>query len=147
MKIINLTPHRIDLLEKADPVRDRGGGEATLSELIDAIDKRDTLLKDADLSRAFKVLRSFPSEGLARCKEIIEESDPIDSIPIQRVRYGSIEGLPAPKDSVFYIVSHLVRMARPQRLDLLSPGEVARGEDGNILGCVNFFRNGHVSKS
>ncbi len=115
MKIINLTPHPVELLE----------------ETVDET----------------RVIRTFPSEGFARCKQIIEESDPIDSIPIQKVRYGSIENLPAPKDSVFYIVSHLVRVARPQRLDLLSPGEVIRDGDGVILGCVNFFRNGHVSKS
>ena len=60
-------------------------------------------------------------------------------IPVHRVKYGAVDGLPEPKDNVVYIVSAIVKNAVPNRKDLLSPGEVVRDKQGNIIGCNGFF--------
>ena len=102
MDFINLTPHRINLIQK---------------RLIE------------------------PSGTVARCAEITEDAGKIYDIPLIYRRYSDVEGLPEPKDDVMYIVSHMVRVALPERKDLISPGDLLRDCDGNILGCTNFVRN------
>ena len=82
-----------------------------------------------------------PSGTVARCKEITEDAGRVGSIPLIYRRYSDVEDLPAPKKDVFYIVSHMVRTALPERTDLLSPGSLLRDGDGNILGCTNFIIN------
>lgn len=86
--------------------------------------------------------RLFPPSGtIARCKEISKDAGKIDGVPLIYRRYVNIEGLPEPKDDVIYIVSHIVRTALPRRKDLISPGDLFRDNDGNIIGCTNFIRN------
>ena len=90
-----------------------------------------------------------PSGYLARCEE---ESVPVGSLgenPIITRRYGKVEGLPIPRLGVWYIVSHMARVACPDRIDLVSPGDLIRDSKGNILGCKNLVVNevdGHWSR-
>jgi len=65
----------------------------------------------------------------------------IGSNPIVTRHYGKVENLPNPLLDTWYIVSHMTRVACPNRFDLLSPGDLVRNEKGEILGCTNFVIN------
>lgn len=54
---------------------------------------------------------------------------------------GFVEGLPAPEDGRYYLVSALVRLACPERADLISPGALVRDEQGRVVGCQSLIRN------
>jgi hypothetical protein len=57
-------------------------------------------------------------------------------IPVYRTVYGDVEGLPSEEDGVVFIVSAMVRAARPDRRDLYSPAKLVRDDDGNVVGCL-----------
>jgi len=61
-------------------------------------------------------------------------------IPVVRSRLSEPINLPAGEVGVFLVVSAIVRTARPDRLDLLSPGELVRGPDGQPIGCKGLAR-------
>lgn len=61
-------------------------------------------------------------------------------IPIYRTVYGEVTGLPDPEPWTYYLVSLVVRQACPDRADLLSPGELVRGSDGQPVGCRGLTR-------
>jgi hypothetical protein len=82
-----------------------------------------------------------PSGILARCEEVSTPVGSIDGNAIITRRYGQVENLPAPEGDVYFIVSHMTRVACPDRLDLLSPGDLVRDEAGNIIGCRNLVIN------
>ena len=48
---------------------------------------------------------------------------------------GEVVGLPDEQEGVLLIVPLMVRLARPDRLDLASPGALIRNEDGQPIGC------------
>ena len=59
---------------------------------------------------------------------------------------GEVTGLPPPvvrggEEGVWYIVSALVRLAVPERRDVLSPGDLIRDENGNPRGCRGLVMN------
>ena len=56
------------------------------------------------------------------------------NIPITRVVYGPVVGLPEPADDTVFIVSGLVRVGNG-RPDLASPGQLVRDIDGKVMGC------------
>ena len=56
-------------------------------------------------------------------------------VPLARVTYGEVVGLPGPVDGTLYVVSAMVRLALPGRADLASPGELVRDKAGQPLGC------------
>jgi hypothetical protein len=82
-----------------------------------------------------------PSGSVARCREITHREGTHDYVPLVRVKYGPVEGLPAPVGGTLYIVSELVRMAMPHRLDLASPGEQVRDSEGKVTGCKSLVIN------
>lgn len=49
--------------------------------------------------------------------------------------------LPDYQDGIFLLVSAMVRLALPNRLDLLSPGELQRNSEGQPIGCKGVFTN------
>jgi hypothetical protein len=84
-----------------------------------------------------------PSGVIARCEEI---TSPIyildeDRIPVVNKSYGEVKDLPEEREGIYYIVSMMVRNALPDRMDLLSPGDMVRDAEGKILGCKNFVQN------
>ncbi len=96
---------------------------------------------------------SFPPSGqIARCTVervrvsniwLGEPGDPTtqDIVPVNTVRYGDIEGLPAPRIGVAYIVSSLVASAlHGSRPDVLVPDDTIRDDQGRIVGCQAFAR-------
>jgi len=54
---------------------------------------------------------------------------------------GKVVGLPDPIPGKFFIVSAMVRVACPDRLDVVSPGAPMRDVEGRIIGCGAFIVN------
>ena len=86
--------------------------------------------------------REFPPSGtVARCGQIRQCESYLEGVAIFTCAFGPVEGLPEPAPRTLYIVSSLVRQAEPNRTDLLSPAELIRDEDGNVIGCKGFDTN------
>lgn len=90
------------------------------------------------------VLQSVAPEGIfprvSTTQEVVGE---INKIPVQRVIYGDIDGLPNPEPDTIFIVSQMVLSAlNGSRTDVFAPdtgkGAVRDGE-GRILGTTNFI--------
>jgi len=64
----------------------------------------------------------------------------VNGIPLFSRAFGEVIGLPAPAEGVLLIVSALVADASPDRLDLVSPGELVRDDKGQPVGCKGFVR-------
>ena len=76
-----------------------------------------------------------PSGKVARIEVQDTEVCIINGILVSRSVRGEVQDLPAPKNGVFYIVSLAVRDAVRDRQDVLSPGNLLRGPDGQPTGC------------
>lgn len=87
-----------------------------------------------------------PASVPARCREIRHGAGTLalgDSargdgeavVPLVRVGFADVTGLPAPSPNTWHIVSRLVADALPHRTDLLVPHDVTRDADGQITGC------------
>lgn len=88
------------------------------------------------------IVRTIERSGeIARCAVSSIEVGTHDGTPLMTTKFGEISGLPEPSENVLYIVSLLVRQALPERMDLVSPGEIVRKPDGTIVGCKNFSSN------
>jgi hypothetical protein len=61
-------------------------------------------------------------------------------IPLYYTQTGAVIDLPSPQDGVMLIVSSIVRGQHPRRDDLLSPSELVRDADGNVIGCRGLSR-------
>lgn len=87
----------------------------------------------------------IPQSGNARIDVSYRDSNAIEveqhSVRVIKGVYGAVTGLPEPVEGCLYVVSHMVRMALPQRRDLLSPADIIRDSDGNILACRMFEAN------
>jgi hypothetical protein len=122
MTLINATPHSITLVS-------RRGVEQ---------DSKKQFLAEAE---AVEILREIPpSVILARVSMVNLPAEEIDSIAVESVTYGEIEGLPEPQEGVYYVVSRLVAAAAAKigRVDCLAPGALVRDKSnpGTILGCL-----------
>ena len=100
------------------------------------------------------VLTIVPSGTVARVS-VIETADGSVTVPAQPVAgeawtygvplitsaYGDVVGLPAPAENTIFIVSTLVRLAVPNRRDVVSPAVLARDSAGVVIGCRKLERN------
>lgn len=82
-----------------------------------------------------------PSGSVARVSTVTERRGDIDGIPVYVPTFGDVEGLPAPQAGEVFIVSALVRLAVPNRTDVMSPGELVRDADGKPIGCRGLTAN------
>lgn len=82
-----------------------------------------------------------PSGTVARCREISRPAGTCDGVELIARRYAEVLDLPERLEDTLLIVSALVRMARPERRDLASPGDLIRDESGNIIGTKNLVVN------
>jgi hypothetical protein len=118
MKIINLTPHAINLVLGSVSIHLPSEGEA----------------------RVTSALRSTPS--------ICAEDWGYVLIPTEQTQYAHVTGLPAPSASVAYIVSLVVveGACRAMRSlhDLFTPGRLIRDADGKVTGCASLVRHGWI---
>ena len=88
------------------------------------------------------ILTVEPSGQLARvsCKTVMT-GESFNGIPVTKTVYGTVEGLPEPKDGTVFVVSSLVAARVPDRGDVFIPNESVRDENGRIIGCRSL---GHV---
>lgn len=121
MKIINLTPHVINVVHTH--------GQPALA-----------ITPDGSVSR---VATSSQQVGVATVGGT--DTEPGVSIPIFRVRRGAVVGLPSPVPGVLWLTSALVREAVPNREDVVSPGELVRDDKGQPVGCLGLTQNGEVA--
>ena len=77
----------------------------------------------------------------ARCKTVNSPAGDADGVPLSRVSYGTVEGLPEPAEGTLFVVSALVRSAVPGRSDVASPGDLVRDAGGNVIGCRGLVIN------
>jgi len=82
-----------------------------------------------------------PSGQIARCSVTSQVAGEIAGIPVYRNKLGAVVGLPEPAAAMLYLVSTLVREAASHRDDVLSPGELVRGANGQPIGCVGLVAN------
>ena len=87
-------------------------------------------------------IQNIPASGtVARCAEKRVKVANLDGIDLYVVSYGDVYDLPEQAEDTFYIVSMPVRLALPERLDVLSPGELVRDSEGKPIGCKGFATN------
>ena len=79
-----------------------------------------------------------PSGTVARVATTFSPAGEASGVQLFRRTFGAVEGLPDKRDGVLLIVSALVAAAAPDRDDLVSPGELVRGPDGQPIGCKGF---------
>lgn len=82
----------------------------------------------------------FPASGtIAR---VAAESQTVAAVKhggktvfLTKTIFGKVENLPEPIAGTRYIVSTIVAQAAKDRSDLLTPGELVRDDQGNVIGC------------
>lgn len=82
-----------------------------------------------------------PSGQVARCSSASVPAGEHGGVPLSRVSFGAVEGLPDPEPGVIFVVSGLVRAAVPGRSDVASPGDLVRDEKGAVVGCKGLVVN------
>lgn len=81
-------------------------------------------------------------ETIARVScEYIKVDKKVDGIDLYRPVFGEVTGLPEYEKDVYLLVSTMVREALPLRSDLVSPGQLLRDDDGNVIGCLGLVGN------
>lgn len=88
-----------------------------------------------------RVTEIEPSGEIARIAAISEKIGTAASLPLFVTRYGNVTGLPPAQSGTFFIVSSIVRIAHPERTDLLSPSGLLRNSEGRVVGCTGFDVN------
>ena len=78
-----------------------------------------------------------PSGTVARVSQVWIRVGTVAGVPVMTARQGQVTGLPAfdADDGAGYIVSALVRIALPERIDLFSPADLVRDAAGAVIGC------------
>lgn len=100
--------------------------------LVNLTPHRVTVINDGN-----EVMTIEASGVVARCKTDTVIVGSINGVPITRTVFGDVEGLPEASTGVFYIVSAIVKNARPDRSDLLVPVGVVKDDEGRIVGCTS----------
>ena len=77
----------------------------------------------------------YPSEGMARVTTVSRSMGKFAGVPLVKVGFGEVEGLPPVKSRTLVIVSRIVRDACPDRGDLAVPTDFVRDEKGRIVGA------------
>ena len=84
--------------------------------------------------------KTFTKSGtIARVSQETTVVRTVDGINISTATFGPVVGLPEPSPDTLLIVSGMVKSASTGRSDLVSPGELVRGADGEVIGCRGFF--------
>lgn len=100
--------------------------------------------------KIFKLVGTVPDldlvieaeEEVARVNcEYIKVDKKVDGIDLYRPVFGKVAGLPEYSEGTYLLVSAMVREALPLRHDLVSPGQLLRDDDGNVIGCLGLVGN------
>ena len=78
-----------------------------------------------------------PSGTVARVSTHKSSRGDIGGVPVYVVTFGNVEGIPAPKEDIMYIVSGMVLEAT-DRKDVVAPGDLVRDKAGKPIGCKGF---------
>jgi hypothetical protein len=109
MKILNLTPHEINIHLNA----------------VDYDTGKDVLvLPKAEVPARCSVASRFAGMVGER-----------GNVPTFITSYGDVTGLPDERADTLLVVSFIVQNACPDRFDLATPGAAVRDEDGKVIGC------------
>lgn len=73
--------------------------------------------------------------------EYIKVDKKVEGVDMYRTVFGEVTGLPEYSEGVYLLVSAMVREALPLRSDLVSPGQLLRDDDGNVIGCLGLVGN------
>ena len=78
-----------------------------------------------------------PSGDVARVSRVWIRVGTVAGVPVVTTRPGPVTGLPAfdADDGAGYIVSALVRLALPERIDIFSPADLVRDAAGAVIRC------------
>lgn len=57
------------------------------------------------------------------------------SVPVNTTRFGQVSGLPDPQPDTIYVVSALVAQATPDRQDVFIVDDAIRDDQGRIIGA------------
>ena len=80
--------------------------------------------------------KKLPSSGVARVATVTRQVAEINGIPVNKVSFGEVNGLPEAKKDTIYIVSKIVAEAvKGQRNDIYIVDKTIRNEQGQIVGC------------
>lgn len=121
--LYNLTPHTVRVFARDGEIVT----EIPPSGMIARIEKLGSFQNDSETVP----VQNFGDAG---------ESWTYD-IPILTSTASGVSGLPNEQAGVRFIVSAMVRDACPDRLDLVSPADLVRDEEGNVIGCRAFEAN------
>ena len=63
------------------------------------------------------------------------------TVPVNRTKFGEVDGLPPETNQKGYVVSRIVFEAvKHRRLDVFAPGEPVRDPQGRVIGCRGLSR-------
>ena len=114
MKLVNLTPHAVNLWENGSV---------------------ETLLVPPENVPA----RCEETSDVVATVHLRRPGTPYDvEFPIKVMHFGNVTGLPDPEPDTWYIVSRMVAEALPDRDDLVYPTDLLRDPMGVIIGCGAF---------
>jgi hypothetical protein len=83
-----------------------------------------------------------PSGRVARVATGKSVAATINGSPVYATTFGEVSGLPEPENNTVYIVSALVlSIISKIRIDVMSPGNLQRDENGKPIGCAGFRYN------
>lgn len=119
MKIVNLTPHTVNVLNE-------GGGMCTISP------SGQVARVSVKYFPTFQVVDTDASSVEEALKSVVQ---------IYTTNYGAVEGLPEQQQGKLLLVSGMVRAALPDRMDLVSPGDLVRDDAGRPVGCKGLVGN------
>lgn len=88
-----------------------------------------------------EVLTLPPSGKVARVSTEHKRASTLESVPVWHASTGEVVDLPPTRPARVLIVSARVRLAVPERGDVLSPGPLLRDTDGRPVGCRGLVRN------
>jgi hypothetical protein len=114
IKLVNLTPHVVRIMAEDGTVLvtvKPDGTVARVQEEGEMVGKLDT-----------------PHDGW-------NEGQALCVVPVFKVTFGKVAGLPAQTPGVIWIVSKMVKDAVPERWDVLSPYGLVRDDKGQPIGC------------
>ena len=83
-----------------------------------------------------------PSGTVARVEVAHKRKITLDveghATPFYAASFGDVVGLPDSEEGTFFIVSAMVKAAKPTMTDLVSPGPLIRDDSGKVVGCDGF---------
>ncbi|MBF1024930.1 MAG: hypothetical protein HXK98_03515 [Candidatus Nanogingivalaceae bacterium] len=90
------------------------------------------------------VIKSYPSEGVARARQTNVVVGCFDGTPVVKTEFGEVTGLPEPAERTVYVVSFITANAAKAHGrttdDLLVTSGPVRDDKGRVIGCRAFAR-------